>query len=167
MAVTEGDLLVHIAPLRPADLDRVLQIEVRASSMPWTPEMFLAERERADRGEVFVARAAEEGTPEVVGYVCLWLMGEEVHITNIAVDAARRRRGVGSRLVAFALEWARRHRARRLTLEVRASNQGAQALYRQFGFRTVGTRPGYYDRPKEDGAIMTLEPIPSPKTLDA
>ncbi len=160
MAVTGGDLLVRIAPLRPADLDRVAQIEVRSFTAPWTPEMFLAERERADRGEVFVARAADEGTPDVVGYVCLWLLGEEVHITNIAVDAARRRRGVGSRLVAFALEWARHHRARRVTLEVRASNQSAQALYRLFGFRPVGTRFNYYDRPREDGVIMTLEPIP-------
>jgi ribosomal-protein-alanine N-acetyltransferase len=160
MAVTGGDLLLRITPLRPEDLDRVAQIEVRSFTMPWTPEMFLAERERADRGEVFVARAAEEGTPEVVGYVCLWLIGEEVHITNIAVDAARRRRGIGSRLVAFAVSWARRHRARRVTLEVRASNHAAQVLYRHFGFRAAGTRPRYYDRPTEDAVIMTLEPIP-------
>ncbi len=155
-----GDLLVHIDPLRPEDLDRVLQIEVRSFSLPWTAEMFLAERERPEKGEVFVARAAEEGNPEVVGYLCLWLMAGEVHINNIAVDPARRRRGVGVRLVRFALEWARRQRARRVTLEVRASNHAAQALYCQFGFQVAGTRRNYYDRPREDALIMTVEPIP-------
>ncbi len=155
-----GDLLVRIDPLRVGDLDRVLQIEVRSFTLPWTPEMFLAERGRADKGEVFVARAAEEGTSDVVGYLCLWLIGSEVHINNIAVDPARRRRGVGARLVRFALDWARGHSAQRVTLEVRASNHSAQALYRRFGFRAVGTRRNYYDRPKEDAVIMTLDPIP-------
>lgn len=154
------DLLVHIAPLRSEDLERVLQIEVRSFSMPWTAEMFLAERVRRDRGEVFVARAAEDGTPEIVGYLCLWLIAGEVHITNVAVDPARRRRGVGSRLVRFALEWARHQRAERASLEVRASNHAAQNLYRQFGFRVVGTRRHYYDRPREDALIMAVEPIP-------
>jgi ribosomal-protein-alanine N-acetyltransferase len=155
-----GDLLVRIDPLRPEDLDRVLQIEVRSFSHPWTPQMFLAERGRADQGEVFVARAAEEGTPEVVGYLCLWLVGGEVHINNIAVDPMRRCRGVGARLVHFAMDWARRHGAVRVTLEVRASNAVAQHLYRRFGFRSVGARRDYYDRPREDAVIMTLEPIP-------
>jgi ribosomal-protein-alanine N-acetyltransferase len=160
-----GDLLVRIEPLRPEDLDRVLQIEVRSFSLPWTREMFLAERERADKGEVFVARVAEEGTPDVAGYLCLWLIGREVHINNIAVDPLRRRRRVGARLVHFAMDWARDHGAVRLTLEVRASNAVAQHLYRRFGFRTVGTRHHYYERPREDALIMALEPIPN--TLDA
>jgi len=160
-----GDFLVRIDPLLPADLDRVLQIEVRSFSHPWTPEMFLTERERADKGEVFVARAADEGPPEVVGYLCLWLLGREVHINNIAVDPTRRRRGVGARLVRFAMDWARRHGAIRLTLEVRASNAVAQHLYRQFGFRAVGKRFNYYERPREDAVIMTMEPIPN--TQDA
>ena len=155
-----GDLLVRIDPLRPEDMDRVLQIEVRSFSLPWTAEMFLAERGRPEKGEVFVARAAEEGDAEVVGYLCLWLIAGEVHIDNIAVDPARRRRGVGARLVGFAVAWARRHAARRLTLEVRASNHAAQALYRRFGFEVAGTRRNYYDAPKEDALIMTLEPIP-------
>lgn len=155
-----GDLLVRIDPMRPEDLERVLQIEARSFSLPWTAEMFLAERERTDKGEVFVARAADEGDAEVVGYLCLWLIAGEVHINNIAVDPVRRRRGVGARLVCFAVDWARRHQAGRITLEVRASNHGAQALYRQFGLRAAGTRRNYYEKPREDALIMTLEPIP-------
>ncbi len=161
MVRTQGDLLVHIDPMRPEDMDRVLQIEARSFSLPWTAEMFLAERERPEKGEVFVARTAEEGAAEVVGYLCLWLIAGEVHINNIAVDPARRRRGVGARLVRFALEWARRHQARRISLEVRASNHAAQVLYRQFGFQVAGTRRHYYDKPREDALIMTLEPIPT------
>ena len=161
MMRARGDILVHIEPMRPQDLDRVLQIEARSFSLPWTAEMFQAERERPEVGEVFVARAAEEGTPEVVGYLCLWLIGGEVHINNIAVDPARRRRGIGDRLVRFAVDWARRHQAERLTLEVRASNRAAQDLYRRFGFQVAGTRRHYYDKPREDALIMTLEPIPA------
>ncbi len=158
-----GDLLVQIQPLRPEDMERVLQIEARSFSLPWTGDMFLAERDRADRGEVFVARAAEEGGPEVVGYLCLWLIADDVHINNVAVDPARRRRGVGARLIRFAVDWARRQRARRLTLEVRASNQGAQELYRRFGFQVTGTRRNYYEKPPEDALIMTLDPLPPPE----
>ena len=160
MVRTRGDLLVHVDPMRPEDLDRVLQIEARSFSLPWTAEMFLAERDRPDKGEVFVARAAEEGPAEVVGYLCLWLIAGEVHINNIAVDPARRRRGVGVRLVRFALEWARRHQARSISLEVRASNHTAQALYRQFGFQVAGVRRHYYEKPREDALIMALDPIP-------
>ncbi len=167
MVRARGDILVHIEAMRPEDMDRVLQIEARSFSLPWTAEMFLAERERPEVGEVFVARAADEGAPEVVGYLCLWLIGGEVHINNVAVDQVRRRRGIGARLVGFAVDWARRHRAQRLTLEVRASNRAAQDLYRQFGFQVAGTRRHYYEKPREDALIMTLEPIPSGSTLDA
>lgn len=163
-----SEALIRIHPMRDEDLDRVLQIEARSFSMPWTAEMFLAERARRDKGEIYVARMAEEGEAGlVIGYVCLWLIQGDVHITNVAVDPARRRRGVGARLVRFALAWAREHGARRITLEVRASNHAAQALYQRFGFRIVGTRRHYYDRPREDALLMALEPIPPGKTLEA
>ena len=61
----------------------------------------------------------------------------------------------------FAMEWARGHAAERITLEVRASNHVAQEMYRQFGFRVAGTRRHYYEKPREDALIMTMEPIPS------
>ena len=161
MARAGDDTVVCIAPMRSEDLDRVLQIEARSFTLPWTAEMFLAERNRREKGEIFVARTVEHGvTGAVVGYLCLWLIGEDLHITNIAVDPARRRRGLGARLLRFAMEWARSHTAERITLEVRASNHVAQELYRRFGFRAVGTRRHYYDRPREDALIMTLEPIP-------
>ena len=162
MARARGDTLIRIEPMGSEDLDRVLQIEARSFTLPWTAEMFLSERTRPDTSEIFVARTDEDGVAGVVvGYLCLWLIGEDVHITNIAVDPARRRRGLGARLMRFAMEWARGHAAERITLEVRASNHVAQEMYRQFGFRVAGTRRHYYEKPREDALIMTMEPIPS------
>jgi ribosomal-protein-alanine N-acetyltransferase len=145
--------------MRPEDLERMLQIEVRSFTTPWTAEMFLGQRERANQGEVFVARAGESGTGEVVGYVCLWLVDTIVHIDDIAVDPAHRRRGIAAQLVRIATAWARERGARELTLEVRSSNQAAHELYRRFGFQVAGTRRSYYEQPREDAIIMTLTPL--------
>ena len=158
----QAELPIVIAPMGAEDLDRVLQIEVRSFTMPWTPEMFATQRDRLEKGEVFVARAADGEPAGVIGYLCLWLAAGDAHIDNIAVDPACRRRGVAGRLVRFAMEWARRHGARLLTLEVRSTNHAAQALYRCFGFAVVGTRRNYYEKPREDALIMTLMPIPAP-----
>jgi len=92
----------------------------------------------------------------VAGYLMAWVVHDELHVLNLAVARRVRRRGVGAALMAAALHLARREGLATVTLEVRRSNAGAQAFYREFGFREIGVRAGYYPDTGEDALVMTL-----------
>lgn len=91
----------------------------------------------------------------LVGYAGMHHVLDEGHITNIAVTAARRKQGVASALLRALLRYAEENGLRLVTLEVRASNEAAIALYRSHRFEPVGVRKGYYRGPAEDAVIMT------------
>lgn len=80
---------------------------------------------------------------------------DEGFIANLAVHPAYRRQGHRPSLLREAQEYAEAHDLARLTLEVRASNVPAIALYEGMGFTRDGIRPGFYDSPKEDAAIYS------------
>ena len=143
----------RIDPMQPEDLDDVLRIEAVSFSEPWTRTMFEAELGHG----VSLALVARTAEGEFVGYVCGALVGEVLHINNVAVDPRVRGRGVGKTLVRSVLSGASRRGARAATLEVRASNLAAQVLYRHCGFKVVGRRRRYYTAPVEDALIMSLD----------
>jgi ribosomal-protein-alanine N-acetyltransferase len=148
-------MTLEIQPMRREDLPEVLTIEVASFPLPWTKEMFENELARRDLSEALVARLPDAGTPPpIVGYICGWVVGEELHINNIAVNPRWRRRGFAAALLTAALDRGRMRGARCAFLEVRASNVGAQALYRRYGFEPAGIRRGYYSHPVEDAVIM-------------
>ncbi|MDP3879885.1 MAG: ribosomal protein S18-alanine N-acetyltransferase [Dehalococcoidales bacterium] len=95
----------------------------------------------------------------VTGFVGFWAITDEAHITGIAVREAYRRRGIGELLMISTINLATELEARTLTLEVRASNTAAQALYTKYGFKQVGVRRGYYVDNKEDGLLMSTQDI--------
>ena len=97
----------------------------------------------------------------IVGYASMWLMMAEAHLTSIAVRETHHRRGIGELLLISIINLAAKLNARVITLEVRASNFGAQALYEKYGFSKVGVRRGYYSDDGEDGVIMTTGRITS------
>ena len=99
---------------------------------------------------------------EIVGYAGLWFIIDEAHLISLAVLEAHRRRGIGRQLLIAALELAMEKQAILMTLEVRASNTAAQALYQQFGFSRVGIRRGYYTDNHEDAYLMTVNNIATP-----
>jgi [ribosomal protein S18]-alanine N-acetyltransferase len=149
---------VRIEPMRQEDLPEVLAVEVASFGLPWTREMFETDLARRGLAELLVARLAGAGVPPpLAGYICVWTIGEELHVNNLAVDPRWRRRGIASALLAEALDHGRTQGTRRAFLEVRASNVAAQALYRRFGFEATGVRKGYYTHPVEDAVIMTWE----------
>ena len=139
--------------MRPEDLDVVLAIERASFSMPWSRGAFLYEMQQNRVARCVVTR--EDG--RVVGYLCLWEIADEVHITNIAVHPDARRRGIARRLLAGALEDVRRRRLRLVVLEVRPSNTEARTLYETFGFRVIGRRQGYYYDTGEDALVMEAD----------
>ena len=95
----------------------------------------------------------------IAGFLGLWYIVDEAHLTVVGVREAARRHGIGELLLIGAMEAAQRRGMRTLTLEVRASNLGAQALYTKYGFRQVGVRMGYYTDNHEDALIMTTTDI--------
>jgi len=102
----------------------------------------------------------------ITGFVGFWVMGDEAHITSIAVREAYRRQGIGEMLLVAAIGRAAELRARIITLEVRASNIAAQNLYSRYGFTQVGVRRGYYTDNREDALVMSTDDISSASFQD-
>ena len=132
------------------DLDEVLEIERASFGMPWSRGAFVYEIERNRVARCWVMR--EDG--RVVGYLCLWEIADELHITNVAVHPVHRRRGVARTLLASVLEGAGKRSPSVVALEVRPTNVEARALYESFGFRVIGRRRVYYYDTGEDALIM-------------
>ena len=141
---------VFIRPMVEADLDQVRAIETLSFHSPWSRRSFEKEL-RKEYGEPAVAVA--DG--RVVGYVIVWLIADEIHIANVAVHPAWRRKGVGERLIREALMY--KEGFSWVGLEVRDSNAAARALYRKLGFQEVGIRENYYVHEGADAVLMVKE----------
>jgi ribosomal-protein-alanine N-acetyltransferase len=146
--------------MRVEDLDAVLAIERASFTNPWSRQAFLYELRDNRVARLWVARTAAGGPPAVItGYLCLWFIADELHVTNFAVHPAARQRGIGRQLLATLLEHYRRHGATRAALEVRVGNETARRLYEELGFREVGLRKGYYFDTGEDALVMEAGPL--------
>ncbi len=97
----------------------------------------------------------------ILGFVGLWIMLNEAHIIAIAVESSYRRLGIGEDLLIAIIDLAAQLNADFITLEVRASNTMAQALYEKYGFHVVGRRSGYYSDNGEDAVLMSTDSIQS------
>jgi ribosomal-protein-alanine N-acetyltransferase len=151
------DLDVVISPMRRRHLRSVLRIEQQVYPRPWSMGLFMSEL--GIRGSrVYVV--ASVGL-SVVGYGGLMLVSGDGHVTTLAVDPAWHRLKLGTRLLHALARAAIDRGAEHLTLEVRASNRPAQALYRAFGFAPAGVRKGYYVETKEDAIVMWANDIAS------
>lgn len=151
-----------IEPATLEALPEILRIEEACFSAPWTRKMLEAELTGNRFAHFLLAKQTDEsgtGSTAVVGYLCYWIVFEEVRLMNLAVLSAVRRQGLARALVAQALRTGIDQGAVRAVLEVRASNVAAQSLYQGFGFRQIATRPCYYTNPSEDAVLMELEPI--------
>jgi len=138
---------VAIRDLAYADLPAVASIEHRSFTSPWSPGMFVLEMSK----ESTVGLVGEfEG--RIAGYIVLSRYDRAWHLMNVAVDPDRRRTGIGGDLIATA--FGRIGEADPVTLEVRASNRPAIALYERLGFRPAGNRHAYYPDNGEDALIM-------------
>ncbi len=152
-------LEIEVIPLRRRHLPSVLRIEGKVYPRPWSAGLFLSELAQKGSRAYFVARHGGR----VVGYAGVMILGDEGHVTNIAVDPSYHRNKIGSRLLVALVDASRQRRVRSMTLEVRRANTGAQAMYRQFGFQTVGVRRGYYVETGEDAYIMWAEGVWTPE----
>jgi len=143
------------------DLERLLRIEEESFSGPWTRKMFEVELEGNPFSYLFAARSIYDGEASggIVGYVCFWVVFNEVRVMTLAVEPSVRRQGIASELVQFMLTFGRAQGAVRAILEVRASNLAARGLYEQMGFRQTAVRTKYYANPTEDAILMEMNPL--------
>ena len=125
-----------IRSMRAEDAAKVASLEAEIFSQPWSENAFWDSLCLPDT--IFLV-AEESGV--IQGYIGMYLAADEGEITNVAVDPACRRRGIGEGLLTEILE-------------VRVSNEGAIRLYEKQGFSSVGIRRGFYEFPREDARIM-------------
>lgn len=150
---TQPDAEIVIDRMKLTDIDDVYEVERLSYPTPWSRRAFISELTENAYAHYLVARSQGQ----VVGYIGMWLILDECHITNVAVHPAWRRRGIGRLLLQSAIEFAEAAGGKRITLEVRRTNLVAQHLYQSFGFRSVGIRRGYYTDNHEDAFIMIRE----------
>ena len=134
------------------DIPRIVQIEQECFSLPWSENVLSSELKNPL--SLWVV-ATDDGA--VIGYVGAQIVPDEADMMNLAVDAQYRRQGIGKALVEHLIASLQERMVRSLTLEVRVSNAPAVSLYEGMGFLTVGRRPNYYQKPKEDAWILRKE----------
>ena len=141
---------VTIRQVEPRDAEEICEIEKICFPDPWSMDSIRYELEENDKAFYLVA----EQSGRVVGYVGLWRILDEGHITNVAVRPECRKRGIAEGIIREMLVRTGAAGIRHHTLEVRRDTQPAINLYEKFDFEVEGVREGYYQSDGEDALIM-------------
>lgn len=158
MALLKEKIEVEVSIMKVEDLADVLEIEKASFYSPWSKKTFLSEIRQNKLAVMLVAKGKDQQNYSgVLGYACLWLVIDEMHITNVAVKPEFRHRGVGEQMIRYILQLAKEKEANLITLEVRESNSSAIKLYCKTGFHPVRIRKRYYTDTDEDAVVMELE----------
>jgi ribosomal-protein-alanine N-acetyltransferase len=145
-----------IEPMRERDLIDVVEIEESSGLNRWGYDAYKRELFTNQNSVMIVARNSIPG-PAVIGFFAGWTVADELHVNNVAAHRDYRRMGVGRSLMEAAIDEARGRGVAQVLLEVRASNESAQQMYRNLGFCFVGRRRDYYRLPTEDALVMKLK----------
>lgn len=140
---------IIIRTMQPDDLEQVCEIEKDNFSLPWSEKSFLESMERDDT--VFLVALARG---EVAGYIGCYCIAGTGEITNVAVKASQRRKGIGAMLLEKLYEEGAALDTQEFFLEVRESNEAAIGLYSRQGFIKEGIRKNFYEKPLENAVIM-------------
>lgn len=140
---------MELVPLSENQMSQIMAIEREAfGEDSWSENSFLSGLRQSAAHYTAVCDGET-----VLGYLGFLHVLEEMEILTVATAKQARRRGIGKKMITYAMDYAREHEVARILLEVRASNKAAIALYESFGFRKLGVRRAYYRKPKEDALI--------------
>jgi [ribosomal protein S18]-alanine N-acetyltransferase len=152
----DGPMIFEIVPMTLDDIPAAMEIERSSHVQPWNETSFAEELQRSPSRVYVACRETAACRRQLLGYVCFWLVADEVQIFNLTVAIANRRCGIGRALLRQALIDGRQHQARVAVLEVRRSNTAARQLYASLGFQAVGERKDYYGGLREPAVLMEL-----------
>ncbi len=133
-----------------SDIAAVVALDAICQGHPWVAGHFRDELARGDEG---FARVLEGPGGGIAGFVCCWVVLDEMHVGTICVAPSARRGGLGRVMLSRAHDWAVARGATAAHLEVRAGNAPAIAMYESMGYRRVGVRRGYYADNGEDAVL--------------
>ncbi len=131
------------------DLEQVTAIEAATFSMPWSKDAFLESMNNPSH--VYIVACEND---IIYGYCGMWGIAGEGQINNVAVRKEMRGQGTGYAMIQYLLEEGKKQGLEAFTLEVRESNAAAIHVYEKAGFKNVGVRKEFYDKPKENAVIM-------------
>lgn len=150
------------------DIAEIAEIEKQYSETPWDANGLLTYLLRNDT--IFLVadsldyvpaegEAPEDyyDTPHLLGYAGLLMVPYEADILNITVRPEARRQGIATKLLEKIGELSEPRGVTVIHLEVRESNTPARTLYGKLGFTVDGIRKNYYERPRENAVLMTLD----------
>lgn len=143
---------LEITGMRPEHIDQILEIEKSSFPTPWSRQAFEFELLQNEFAYYIVALNQKK----VLGYAGIWVVLDEGHITNVAIDPAHRGKKLGRLLMTELVRRATALGAVKITLEVRPSNAVAINLYHSLGFKEKGLRKKYYSDNNEDAIIMWM-----------
>ena len=146
-----------VEPMASRQLREIMRIDAQAYPRPWSRQLWLAELGRDQR----LYLVARDGGA-IVGYVGAMFVQGDVHIMTLVTRPGNERQGVATQLMLAVMRQAVKAGCGAATLEVRLSNNGAQALYSRFGMEPAGIRPGYYEPELEDALVMWVKGIDTP-----
>jgi [ribosomal protein S18]-alanine N-acetyltransferase len=182
----------YLAPMRIEDIPEVSRVERLCFTNPWPQSAYRRELrnsannyyvvlwhrpegmteparppQRQERGPLsilpFVRRSDNGQTDTIAGFAGMWVLYDEAHITTIGIAPNHRGKGLGELLLIDLFDKAIQRNAEWVTLEVRVSNDSAQALYEKYGFTRQGVRRRYYSDNGEDAYIMWSPSLNSPE----
>jgi len=145
-------MAISIEPAASTDIDAIHRLETEAFPAPWRREFFESELHASGRLNLVARRGRA-----IVGYVFAMYFFDEMHVNKIAVAEAERRQGIALTLMKACDDFARREQIKTISLEVRESNDGAQAFYRRLGFAKLYVRPKYY--PDGEAAVVMMREV--------
>jgi [ribosomal protein S18]-alanine N-acetyltransferase len=151
-------LKLKLIEITVSDLPQIQVIDRACLGGFWSLEGYIQEIERPNSHLIAVMNAEKV----ILGFGCLWSILEEAHITMLAVRPEYQGQGLGKYVVWGLLETAFKQGLEWATLEVRASNQAAIALYEKFDFEIIGKRPKYYEITQEDALVMWRKGLHNP-----
>ncbi len=147
---------VRIRKMEPSDVGEVVKLEeLSYGQHHWSKESFYNELE--NNLAHYYCAVTDDNT--LTGYAGCWHIFEEAHITTLSVHPDYRQRGIAQKLLFSIIDDCYKNKIKYITLEVRESNIAAISLYEKNGFKSIGTRKGYYQDNNENALIMFTENI--------
>lgn len=163
MSLSDSKIQEHPVTFKPysieqmaeKDLIEVVDLEESTGLNRWGYDAYRRELHKNPNSIMLVARNLYAG-PRVLGFFAGWIIEDELHVNNIASHLDYRKMGIGQNLMEAAIDEGRMRGVSFVLLEVRASNDPAQSLYRKLGFNFIGRRRDYYRSPTEDAFVMKM-----------